>query len=53
MPRFGTGKRYYLLTEKFKTYGINMGRDALFHFLQREYFITKKKNYTKKTMKDD
>jgi len=50
MPRLGTRKLYYLLAEKFKTYGIKMGRDALFHFLKREHLLIKpKKNYTKTT----
>jgi hypothetical protein len=41
IPRLGSGKLYYLLAEKFKTYGINMGRDALFHFLIKKRILPK------------
>ena len=50
MPRLGTRKLYYLLEEKFKNYGIKIGRDALFDYLKREHLLIKpKKNYTKTT----
>lgn len=50
LPRLGTRKLYYLLTERFKEAGIKIGRDALFDFLRRESLLIRpKKSYTKTT----
>ena len=50
MPRIGTRKLYYLLTEDLSRLNIKIGRDALFDYLRSENMLIKrKKNYTKTT----
>lgn len=50
MPRIGTRKLYYLLSERFHQQSIRIGRDRLFDFLRNEHMLIKpKKNYTKTT----
>lgn len=47
MPRLGTRKLYFILTERFKKQGIKLGRDKLFTFLRNNHLlIEKKKRYT-------
>ena len=50
MPRLGTRKLYYLLTELLSEQQLKIGRDALFTLLRAENMLVKpKKNYTKTT----
>jgi len=51
MPRLGTRKLHYLITDEVKSLGIKIGRDALFDFLRSEHLLVKpRKSYTKTTM---
>lgn len=50
LPRVGTRKLHYLLTERFIEADIKIGRDALFDFLRRENLLIRpKKSYTRTT----
>lgn len=50
MPRIGTRKLHYLLTDDLKGIGIKIGRDALFNYLRAENMLVKRKrSYTKTT----
>jgi len=50
MPRIGTRKLYYLLSQRFPQHGIKIGRDALFDYLRRENLLVRPmKSYTKTT----
>lgn len=49
-PRIGTRKLYYLLSKKFESQGIKLGRDGLFDYLREcGLLIRPKKSYTKTT----
>jgi putative transposase len=51
MPRLGTRKLHYLITDKLKERGLKIGRDGLFDFLRSEHLLVKpRKSYTKTTM---
>jgi transposase InsO family protein len=51
MPRIGTRKLYYLLSNEFKQRKLKVGRDKLFMFLRSEQMLIKpRKNYTRTTM---
>jgi putative transposase len=51
MPRVGTRKVHYLISDNLKDLGIKIGRDALFEFLRSEHLLIKRrKSYTKTTM---
>lgn len=50
MPRLGTRKLYYLLSDEFEQAGLKVGRDKLFSILRNaKLLITKKKRYTRTT----
>ena len=50
MPRIGTRKLYFLLSEQFHQQGIVIGRDRLFDFLRNEHMLIRpRKSYTKTT----
>jgi putative transposase len=50
MPRLGTRKLYYLLSDEFEQAGLKVGRDKLFSILKdANLLIRKKKRYTKTT----
>jgi len=50
MPKIGTRKLYYLLSDKFSEMSVKIGRDALFDYLRSENMLVKpRKNYTKTT----
>jgi len=50
MPRLGTRKLYYLLSDEFDAVGVKIGRDGLFSCLRQERLLIKpRKNYTKTT----
>lgn len=50
MPRIGTRKLYYILSDEFHRRGIKIGRDAFFDYLRREKLLVKPvKSYTKTT----
>jgi len=50
LPRLGTRKLYYLLSDKFDAIGVKIGRDGLHRYLREENLLIKpKKNYTKTT----
>lgn len=50
MPRLGTRKLYYLLSDEFRQSGLGIGRDKLFSLLREEQLlIHKRRNYTKTT----
>ena len=50
MPRIGTRKLYYLLSQELSLCNIKIGRDALFNYLRREGLLVRpKKSYTKTT----
>jgi len=50
MPRIGTRKLYYLLSQRFSEEGIKIGRDALFAYLRREKLLVRPmKSYTRTT----
>jgi putative transposase len=50
LPRFGTRKLYYLLSDVLVESQIKIGRDGLFDLLRAEgMLIRPKKNYTKTT----
>jgi putative transposase len=50
MPRLGTRKLYYLLSDEFEQAGLKVGRDKLFSILgDAKLLIHKKKRYTRTT----
>jgi putative transposase len=50
LPRLGTRKLYYLLTDLLEEHQLKIGRDGLFDLLRAEGMLIKpKKNYTKTT----
>lgn len=49
LPRLGTRKLYYRLSEKIRSKGIKIGRDALFNFLRSEHLLIKPKRAYHKT----
>ena len=50
LPRLGTRKLYYLLSDKFDAIGVKIGRDGLNRYLREENLLIKpNKSYTKTT----
>jgi len=50
MPRIGTRKLFFLISNDLKALNIKMGRDVLFNFLRAEHLLIKpKRNYVKTT----
>jgi putative transposase len=50
MPRIGTRKLFFLISNDLKALNIKMGRDVLFNFLRAEHLLIKpKRSYVKTT----
>ncbi|RYY98794.1 MAG: IS3 family transposase [Chitinophagaceae bacterium] len=50
MPRLGTRKLHYLLGPQLQSFGLKLGRDALFDYLRGEHLLVRpRKCYTKTT----
>lgn len=50
MPKIGTRKLYYLLSDKFSEMSVKIGRDALFDYLRSENMLVKPRKIIQKQL---